>query len=84
MGGEYGHCSHADEQGEGQAVQGALHPCKVRGEGPQLGCVGGVPTTSPHPHGSEIAEVPQMGTVTASCATPRKPLDFSEPPFLRL
>ena len=26
VGGEHGHRSHADEQGEGQAMQGALHP----------------------------------------------------------
>lgn len=28
MGGEHGHGGHADEQGQGQAIQGALHPCK--------------------------------------------------------
>lgn len=37
MGGEHGHRGHTDEQGQGQAVQGALHPCKVREEGSQLG-----------------------------------------------
>lgn len=84
MGGEHGHRSHTDEQGEGQAVQGTLHPCKVREEGLQLSCAGGAPTTSPHPHGSEVTGVTQMGTETASCVTLGKPLDLSEPQFLHL
>lgn len=28
VGGEHGHRGHTDEQGQGQAVQGALHPCR--------------------------------------------------------
>lgn len=46
MGGEHGHRGHADEQGEGQAVQGALHPCEATGGGPQLGCEVGRPQPS--------------------------------------
>lgn len=55
MGGEHGHRGHADKQGQGQAVQGALHPWKAKEEGTQLGFMGGVPiTTPPSPplHGS--------------------------------
>lgn len=33
MGGEHGHCSHTDEQGKDQAVQGTLYPCKVGEKG---------------------------------------------------
>ena len=65
MGGEHGHGSHADEQGEGQAIQGALHPCKGRGGPSDALCRQG--THSPSPHGSKVAGVTQMGTVTASC-----------------
>ena len=28
MGGEHSHGGHTDEQGQGQAIQGALHPCE--------------------------------------------------------
>lgn len=35
MSGEHGHRSHADEQGEDQAVQGTLYPCKVGEKGSQ-------------------------------------------------
>lgn len=33
MGGEHGHRSHTDEQGEDQAIQGTLYPCKVEEKG---------------------------------------------------
>lgn len=82
MGGEHGHRSHADEQGEGQAVQGALHPWKGE-EGALSWAAPGAPTV-PSPSWTRGTGVMQTGTVTASCATLGEPLDFSEPPFLHL
>lgn len=69
MGGEHGHGGHADEQGQGQAVQGTLHPWKAREEGPQGGFVGGVPPDPPPLRGSEVTGVAQVDTVTTSCVT---------------
>lgn len=73
MGGEHGHGGHTDEQGQGQAVQGALHPWKARADGPQLGFVGAAPTGPPPLRGSEVTGVPREDTVTTSCVTLGKP-----------
>lgn len=80
MGGKHSHCSHADEQGQGQAVQGTLHPWRAREEGPQLGFMGGTYKYPPLPlHGSEVAGIPEMATVRAGHVTLGKPQDLPEP-----
>lgn len=71
--GEHSHRGHTDEQGEGQAIQGALHPCNVEQRGlsrpGRAGCL-----QTPQTHCSEVTGATQMGTVTASCVTLDEPL----------
>lgn len=60
MGSEHGHRSHADEQGEDQAVQGALYPCKVGEKGD--GGLQGEETAAPPFPNTEATRVVGRGT----------------------
>lgn len=69
MGSEHGHRSHADEQGEDQAVQGTLYPCKVGEKGD--GGLQGEETAAPPFPNTEATRVVGRGS-HGSLATPKR------------